>query len=131
MCEEYVERPLYLLIADWISAEDRWVTAKEISLHFNIENCKAINTLSYILSEVGEIVCEVKMIPNQIAGRGCQCQRLVKVVSIDSHLYSRLNHNLQDKKVSVGKMPRMSAVPPTELNREQKWQMMLSKSMRR
>lgn len=114
-----------------IRAEDRWVTAKEISLHFNIEHCKAINTLSYILSEVGEIVCEVKMIPNQIAGRGCQCQRLVKVVSIDSHLYSRLNHNLQDKKVSVGKMPRMSAVPPTELNREQKWQMMLSKSMRR
>ncbi|MBA8062088.1 carnitine metabolism transcriptional regulator CaiF [Citrobacter freundii] len=131
MCEEYVERPLYLLISDWIRAEDRWVTAKEISLHFNIEHCKAINTLSYILSEVGEIVCEVKMIPNQIAGRGCQCQRLVKVVSIDSHLYSRLNHNLQDKKVSVGKMPRMSAVPPTELNREQKWQMMLSKSMRR
>ncbi|QLZ61440.1 carnitine metabolism transcriptional regulator CaiF [Citrobacter freundii] len=131
MCEEYVERPLYLLIADWIRAEDRWVTAKEISLHFNIEHCKAINTLSYILSEVGEIVCEVKMIPNQIAGRGCQCQRLVKVVSIDAHLYSRLNHNLQDKKVSVGKMPRMSAVPPTELNREQKWQMMLSKSMRR
>ena len=131
MCEEYVERPLYLLIADWIRAEDRWVTAKEISLHFNIEHCKAINTLSYILSEVGEIVCEVKMIPNQIAGRGCQCQRLVKVVSIDSHLYSRLTLNLQDKKVSVGKMPRMSAVPPTELNREQKWQMMLSKSMRR
>ncbi|EAX7788996.1 CaiF/GrlA family transcriptional regulator, partial [Salmonella enterica subsp. enterica serovar Kentucky] len=27
--------------------------------------------------------------------------------------------------------PRLSAVPPTELNREQKWQMMLSKSMRR
>ena len=131
MCEKYVERPLYLLIADWMMAEDRWITAKEISRHFDIEHCKAINTLSYILSEVGEIVCEVKMIPNQIAGRGCQCQRLVKVVSIDSHLYSRLNHNLQDKKVSVGKMPRMSAVPPTELNREQKWQMMLSKSMRR
>ena len=52
-------------------AEDRWITAKEISRHFDIEHCKAINTLSYILSEVGEIVCEVKMIPNQIAGRGC------------------------------------------------------------
>lgn len=71
------------------------------------------------------------MIPNQIAGRGCQCQRLVKVISIDSHLYRRLNHNLQEKKVSVAKTPRLSAVPPTELNREQKWQMMLSKSMRR
>ncbi|EIC4692647.1 CaiF/GrlA family transcriptional regulator, partial [Escherichia coli] len=27
--------------------------------------------------------------------------------------------------------PRIPAVPLTELNREQKWQMMLSKSMRR
>lgn len=131
MCEKYVERPLYLLIADWMMAENRWITAREISRQFDIEHCKAINTLSYILSEVGEIVCEVKMIPNQIAGRGCQCQRLVKVVSIDSQLYRRLNHNLQERKVSVAKMPRLSAVPPTELNREQKWQMMLSKSMRR
>ncbi|EBW2365500.1 carnitine metabolism transcriptional regulator CaiF [Salmonella enterica subsp. enterica serovar Ajiobo] len=131
MCEKYVERPLYLLIADWMMAENRWITAREISRQFDIEHCKAINTLSYILSEVGEIVCEVKMIPNQIAGRGCQCQRLVKVVSIDSQLYRRLNHNLQERKVSVVKAPRLSAVPPTELNREQKWQMMLSKSMRR
>ncbi|EAP0131480.1 CaiF/GrlA family transcriptional regulator [Salmonella enterica subsp. enterica serovar Poona] len=131
MCEKYVERPLYLLIADWMMAENRWITAREISRQFDIEHCKAINTLSYILSEVGEIVCEVKMIPNQIAGRGCQCQRLVKVVSIDSQLYRRLNHNLQKRKVSVAKAPRLSAVPPTELNREQKWQMMLSKSMRR
>lgn len=131
MCEKYVERPLYLLIADWMMAENRWITAREISRQFDIEHCKAINTLSYILSEVGEIVCEVKMIPNQIAGRGCQCQRLVKVVSIDSQLYRRLNHNLQERKVSVAKAARLSAVPPTELNREQKWQMMLSKSMRR
>ncbi|EAX8228690.1 TPA: carnitine metabolism transcriptional regulator CaiF [Salmonella enterica subsp. enterica serovar Typhimurium] len=131
MCEKYVERPLYLLIADWMMAENRWITAREISRQFDIEHCKAINTLSYILSEVGEIVCEVKMIPNQIAGRGCQCQRLVKVVSIDSQLYRRLNHNLQERKVNVAKAPRLSAVPPTELNREQKWQMMLSKSMRR
>lgn len=101
MCEKYVERPLYLLIADWMMAENRWITAREISRQFDIEHCKAINTLSYILSEVGEIVCEVKMIPNQIAGRGCQCQRLVKVVSIDSQLYRRLNHNLQERKVSV------------------------------
>ncbi|CDV64241.1 transcriptional activator CaiF [Salmonella enterica subsp. enterica serovar Paratyphi A] len=131
MCEKYVERPLYLLIADWMMAENRWITAREISRQFDIEHCKAINTLSYILSKVGEIVCEVKMIPNQIAGRGCQCQRLVKVVSIDSQLYRRLNHNLKERKVSVAKAPRLSAVPPTELNREQKWQMMLSKSMRR
>lgn len=130
MCEKYVERPLYLLIADWMMAEDRWITAKEISRHFDIEHCKAINTLSYILSEVGEIVCEVKMIPNQIAGRGCQCQRLVKVISIDSHLYNRLSHNLQEKG-ECGENAAAVCRSPTELNREQKWQMMLSKSMRR
>ncbi|HCH9890566.1 TPA: CaiF/GrlA family transcriptional regulator, partial [Salmonella enterica] len=27
MCEKYVERPLYLLIADWMMAENRWITA--------------------------------------------------------------------------------------------------------
>ncbi|MCR2306854.1 CaiF/GrlA family transcriptional regulator, partial [Salmonella enterica] len=36
-----------------------------------------------------------------------------------------------DKLVGVRKTPRIPAVPLTELNREQKWQMMLSKSMRR
>ena len=131
MCEKYVERPLYLLIADWMMAEDRWITAKEISRHFDIEHCKAINTLSYILSEVGEIVCEVKMIPNKLEGRGCQCQRLVKVVDIDEQIYARLRNNSREKLVGVRKTPRIPAVPLTELNREQKWQMMLSKSMRR
>jgi len=131
MCEEYVERPLYLLIADWIMAEDRWVTAKEISRHFDIEHCKAINTLSYILSEVSEIVCEVKMIPNQLAGRGCQCQRLVKVVRIDPQLYSRLSHGLQEKRVSVGKTPRMSAVPPSELLFFAGWCLCLSGTIRK
>ncbi|EHT3049278.1 CaiF/GrlA family transcriptional regulator, partial [Escherichia coli] len=25
MCEGYVEKPLYLLIAEWMMAENRWV----------------------------------------------------------------------------------------------------------
>jgi transcriptional activator CaiF len=129
MCEEYVEKPLYLLIADWVMAEKRWVSAKEIAKHFNMDHCKAINTVSYILAEVGEINCETKTIPNQLEGRGCQCQRLVRVTHIDPQLYVRLGHSAQEKMVS--KSPRMSVVPPSELNREQKWQMMLSKSMRR
>lgn len=62
MCEGYVEKPLYLLIAEWMMAENRWVIAREISIHFDIEHSKAINTLTYILSEVAEISCEVKMI---------------------------------------------------------------------
>ncbi|WP_336218446.1 carnitine metabolism transcriptional regulator CaiF [Citrobacter amalonaticus] len=129
MCEKYVEKPLYLLIADWVLAENRWVSAKEIAKHFNMDHCKAINTVSYILSEVGEINCETKTIPNQLEGRGCQCQRLVRVTRIDPQLYARLGHSAQEKMIS--KPPRMSVVPPSELNREQKWQMMLSKSMRR
>lgn len=129
MCEKYVEKPLYLLIADWVLAENRWVSAKEIAKHFNMDHCKAINTVSYILSEVGEINCETKTIPNQLEGRGCQCQRLVRVTRIDPQLYARLGHSAQQKMIS--KPPRMSVVPPSELNREQKWQMMLSKSMRR
>ena len=52
MCEGYVEKPLYLLIAEWMMAENRWVIAREISIHFDIEHSKAVNTLTYILSEV-------------------------------------------------------------------------------
>lgn len=131
MCEGYVEKPLYLLIAEWMMAENRWVIAREISIHFDIEHSKAVNTLTYILSEVTEISCEVKMIPNKLEGRGCQCQRLVKVVDIDEQIYARLRNNSREKLDGVRKTPRIPAVPLTELNREQKWQMMLSKSMRR
>lgn len=130
MCEEYVEKPLYLLIADWVMAQNRWVTAKEIAKHFDMDHCKAINTVSYILSEVGEISCETKTIPNQLEGRGCQCQRLVRINNIDASLYTRLGISVQTKVVSPVSRTCMS-VPPRELNREQKWQMMLSKSMRR
>ena len=48
MCEGYVEKPLYLLIAEWMMAENRWVIAREISIHFDIEHSKAVNTLTYI-----------------------------------------------------------------------------------
>lgn len=131
MREEYVEKPLYLLIADWVMAEKRWVSAKEIAKHFNMDHCKAINAVSYILAEVGEISCETKSIPNQLEGRGCQCQRLVRVNNIDSQLYTRLKNNVHEKVISPVNTPRMATVPPAELNPEQKWQMMLSKSMRR
>lgn len=117
MCEGYVEKPLYLLIAEWMMAENRWVIAREISIHFDIEHSKAVNTLTYILSEVTEISCEVKMIPNKLEGRGCQCQRLVKVVDIDEQIYARLRNNSREKLVGVRKTPRIPAVPLTELNR--------------
>jgi hypothetical protein len=33
----------------------RWVSAKEIARHFDMDHCKAINTVSYILSEVKKL----------------------------------------------------------------------------
>lgn len=131
MCEKYVDKPLYLLIADWVMAQNRWVSAKEIAGQFDIPQCKAINTVSYILSEVGEIECETKTIPNQLEGRGCQCQRLVRVRNINELLYTRLKSNRQEKESLTASAPRLATVPPGELNREQKWQWMLSKTQRR
>ena len=31
MCEEDINKPLYLLIADWVQEQQRWVSAKEIA----------------------------------------------------------------------------------------------------
>ncbi|MRS13341.1 carnitine metabolism transcriptional regulator CaiF [Enterobacteriaceae bacterium RIT691] len=131
MSEKYVDKPLYLLIADWVMAQDRWVSAKEIAGEFNIDPCKAINTVSYILADVGEIECETKTIPNQLEGRGCQCQRLLRIRNIDKQLYARLKTALPEKDPFRSATPRLASVPPGELNREQKWQWMLSKTQRR
>ncbi|EML1986617.1 CaiF/GrlA family transcriptional regulator, partial [Proteus mirabilis] len=55
MCEEDINKPLYLLIADWVQEQQRWVSAKEIAKNFDIPQCNAINIVSYILSDVKEI----------------------------------------------------------------------------
>ncbi|WP_370527992.1 carnitine metabolism transcriptional regulator CaiF [Atlantibacter sp. RC6] len=131
MSEETVGKPLYLLIANWVMAQNRWVSAKEIASEFDIPHCKAINTMSYILSQVGEIVCETKTIPNQLEGRGCQCQRLVKVKHIDSQIHARFQNSPQNKEDVAVALPRQAPQLAGEMNREQKWQMMLSKTLRR
>jgi len=130
MSEKYVDKPLYLLIADWVMAQNRWVTAKEIAGEFDIDPCKAINTVSYILADVGEIECETKTIPNQLEGRGCQCQRLLRIRSIDQQLYARLRATAEEKDAFRSTAPKVATVPPGELDREQKWQWMMSKSKR-
>lgn len=130
MCGEYINEPLYLSIANWVMKQGRWTTAREISNNFNIPHPNAVNIVSYILSDVAEIQCEVKMIPNKLSGRGCQCQRLIKVTKIDNQLYSRLR-NHQVEKVSIDSPIKAASMPPSELNREQKWQWMLSKAQRR
>lgn len=131
MCDEYVEKPLYLLVSEWVMAENRWVKAKEIAKKFNIDYCKAINTVSYILAQVKEISCEIKIIPNKLEGRGCQCHRLVRVTHIDAQIYLRAGYSIQKKIGKAKKAPPVAAVPMVELNYEQKWKIMLSKSMRR
>ncbi|CAG9412090.1 carnitine metabolism transcriptional regulator CaiF [Providencia alcalifaciens] len=130
MCKESVKSPMYLSIANWVMKQGRWITAREISNNFEIPHTNAVNIVSYILSDVAEIQCEVKMIPNKLSGRGCQCQRLIKVTKIDSQLYSRLK-NYTSEKITIESPVKNNLVPPTELNREQKWQWMLSKAQRR
>lgn len=130
MCEEDINKPLYLLIADWVQEQQRWVSAKEIAKNFDIPQCNAINIVSYILSDVKEIECETKSVPNQLEGRGCQCQRMIKVSHIDLALYSRLKGHTQSKS-RLSAPEKLAAMIPHGLNHQQKWQWMLSKSQRR
>ncbi|HEK1086658.1 TPA: carnitine metabolism transcriptional regulator CaiF [Proteus mirabilis] len=130
MCEEDINKPLYLLIADWVQEQQRWVSAKEIAKNFDISQCNAINIVSYILSDVKEIECETKSVPNQLEGRGCQCQRMIKVSHIDPALYSRLKGHTQSKS-RLSAPEKLAAMIPHGLNHQQKWQWMLSKSQRR
>ncbi|HEK2132232.1 TPA: carnitine metabolism transcriptional regulator CaiF [Proteus mirabilis] len=130
MCEEDINKPLYLLIADWVQEQQRWVSAKEIAKNFDIPQCNAINIVSYILSDVKEIESETKSVPNQLEGRGCQCQRMIKVSHIDPALYSRLKGHTQSKS-RLSAPEKLAAMIPHGLNHQQKWQWMLSKSQRR
>ena len=130
MCEEDINKPLYLLIADWVQEQQRWVSAKEIAKNFDIPQCNAINIVSYILSDVKEIECETKSVPNQLEGRGCQCQRMIKVSHIDPALYSRLKGHTQSKS-RLSAPEKLAAMIPHGRKHQQKWQWMLSKSQRR
>lgn len=130
MCEEDINKPLYLLIADWVQEQQRWVSAKEIAKNFDIPQCNAINIVSYILSDVKGIECETKSVPNQLEGRGCQCQRMIKVSHIDPALYSRLKGHTQSKS-RLSAPEKLAAMIPHGLDHQQKWQWMLSKSQRR
>ena len=130
MCENNVDRPLYFQIADWMMAQNRWVSAREIAGQFGIERCKAINTVSYILAEVTEIECETRTIPNELEGRGCQCQRQVRVRNINAELYSRFKKQSQPTSRAAAPGQRLTP-PPEDLDVGQKWQWMMSKSQRR
>ncbi|AOP43910.1 carnitine metabolism transcriptional regulator CaiF [Edwardsiella piscicida] len=143
MCREYAQEPLYLSVARWVMQQQRWVSAREIAQQFDLSPCKAINTVSYILSGVEEITCQTKTVPNQLEGRGCQCQRLIQVSHIDELIAARIRNAIntesegtpadaEQKAAEAEAVARMAIrVPPDELNREQKWQWMLSKAQRK
>ena len=134
MCREYVQEPLYLLVARWAMQQQRWTSSREIADKFNLTPCKAINLVSYILSAVDEIDCQTKTIPNHLEGRGCQCQRMIQVDHIDDQITERIKNaiNTDGDDNDSTSMPRMTIpVPPSELNQEQKWKWMLSKGQRK
>lgn len=134
MCREYVQEPLYLLVARWAMQQQRWISSREIADKFNLTPCKAINLVSYILSAVDEIDCQTKTIPNHLEDRGCQCQRMIQVDHIDDQITERIKNaiNTDGDDNDSTSMPRMTIpVPPSELNQEQKWKWMLSKGQRK
>lgn len=134
MCREYVQEPLYLLVARWAMQQQRWISSREIADKFNLTPCKAINLVSYILSAVDEIDCQTKTIPNHLEGRGCQCQRMIQIDHIDDQITERIKNaiNTDGDDNDSTSMPRMTIpVPPSELNQEQKWKWMLSKGQRK
>lgn len=134
MCREYVQEPLYLLVARWAMQQQRWISSREIADKFNLTPCKAINLVSYILSAVDEIDCQTKTIPNHLEGRGCQCQRMIQVDHIDDQITERIKNaiNTDGDDNDSTSMPRMTIpVPPSEFNQEQKWKWMLSKGQRK
>lgn len=133
---EYEKKPLYLSVARWAMQEQRWISAREIADQFNLDHCKAINLVSYILSAVDEISCQTRTIPNQLEGRGCQCQRIIRIEHIDEHIDERIKNAVHiesdddnDEPETVPRMP--IRVPPSELNQEQKWKWMISKGQRK
>lgn len=137
MCKEYVHEPLYLSVARWVMKQQDWVSAQDIADQFNLTPCKAINTVSYILSQVGEIRCQTKSVPNQLEGRGCQCQRLIQVRDIDELITERIKNAVNsDTAGEAVVMDRLAPLPlrvtpPSGPDRAQKWQWMLSKSQRK
>ncbi|EIH1623505.1 CaiF/GrlA family transcriptional regulator [Escherichia coli] len=78
------KKPFYLLIAEWIYAENRWVTSSEIAEKFSISTSAATNHVTYILTSAPYIKCEVKNTENYICAKKGRCKRMIKIYSIIS-----------------------------------------------
>ncbi|WP_159566643.1 carnitine metabolism transcriptional regulator CaiF [Budvicia diplopodorum] len=133
MSELSDREPLYLSIARWSMQQQRWVNANEIAEQFDLSRKRVINIVSYMISEVAEIACMTKTIPNDLAGSGCQCQRLIRVNHIDDAIEERVKNALNKAKTAqqIEDEESIVAMLPMELNNKDKWKQFLSKSCRK
>lgn len=127
------QEPLYLSIARWSMKQQRWVNANEIAEQFDLSRKRVINIVSYMIAEVTEIACITKTIPNDLAGSGCQCQRLIRVNHIDESIDERVKNAVNKVRARQPSVDHSSiaTVLPIELNNKDKWQQILSKSCRK
>lgn len=133
MSELFDREPLYLSIARWSMQQQRWVNANEIAEQFDLSRKRVINIVSYMIAEVTEIACVTKTIPNDLAGSGCQCQRLIRVNHIDDSIEDRVKNAVNKTKNTpqIEEEETIANILPMELNNKDKWQQFLSKSYRK
>ncbi|GKX53007.1 CaiF/GrlA family transcriptional regulator [Budvicia aquatica] len=133
MSELFDREPLYLSIARWSMQQQRWVNANEIAEQFDLSRKRVINIVSYMIAEVTEIACVTKTIPNDLAGSGCQCQRLIRVNHIDESIDVRVKNAVNKTKPpqQVEEEEVITNILPMRLNNKDKWQQFLSKSYRK
>lgn len=132
MNELFDQEPLYLAIARWTMQQRRWICADAIAEHFDLPRKKVINIVSYMISEVDEISCHTKMVPNELNGSGCQCQRLIKVDKIDDAICDRIK-NAINKSQYIEPFEHKIELPeiPVELSYKERWQHIISKGCRK
>ena len=128
----FEQEPLYLAIARWAMQQQKWLCADAIAEQFELPRKKVINILSYIITEVSEISCHTKIVPNQLNGSGCQCQRLIRVSHIDDAICDRIKNAINKSQYTVPietniVLPKV----PMNLSHQERWQQIISKGCRK
>lgn len=79
--EEYIDQPLYVLIALWGLQQKEWIGHKQVSAAFSITERRASFQLSYILRKKETIKCQARKIKVSGARRLCH-QIMVEQVNL-------------------------------------------------
>jgi transcriptional activator CaiF len=132
MDELFDTEPLYLAIARWTMQQRRWICADAIAEHFDLPKRKVVNIVSYMISEVDEISCHTKIIPNELNGSGCQCQRLIKIDRIDDAICERIKNAVNKSQYAMPPETNV-ALPdvPMNLSHKERWQQIITKGCRK